>query len=86
MSKKMIVFALALISFGFCLSVSAAVDADLTATYASGTAFMTDNKSAIMTFIAGLAGAALVIGLGKLALIMAVKWIKKAFSGGNKRR
>jgi len=57
----------------------AAVDADLTATMASGTAMVTDNKGQVLTYIAGLVAVTLVIALGKAGLYKAKGMIIKAF-------
>jgi len=66
--------------------VSAAADTDLVATLASTTTMVTDQKATILSFIVGIALIALVIGLAKVGIVMASKWIKGAFGGGRKRR
>jgi len=67
------------LSLALVNSVSAATDADLTASLASSTALMTDNKGLILTFIVGLVGITLVIALGKAGVFKAKSMIVKAF-------
>lgn len=64
----------------------AAADADLTSTLASSTALATDNKLTLLAYFVAIGAIVLILRLAKGGIIMAIKWITKAFSGGGKRR
>jgi len=72
--------------FGATSVTKAAADTDLTTSFASSTAMLSDNKAQILGYIVGIALIALVIRLGKSGVIMAIKWIMAAFAGKGKRR
>jgi len=67
------------VAFTLGLNVTLAADADLTNAFASGTGYMSDNKSIILVFLAGIFGIYLVIKLGKVGLRKGVTMIISAF-------
>lgn len=92
LSKKMsskIAVAMSL-AFAFAVSVilpaSAAIDSDLQDTISTSTAMVADLKVPILAFFGALAVLVLTITVGKGALIMAIRWVKKAIFGGKKKR
>lgn len=73
-------------SFLSCVGFAhAAADADLVNTIASTTAVAQDNKSVMIQFYVTLGLISLGIGLSVGAIIVSIKWIKRALFGGRRR-
>jgi len=64
----------------------AAADSDLTAAFASSTASLTDNKGAVLSWIAGVFGIVILIVIVIAALSRARRQIGGAIGGGRRRR
>ena len=67
-------------------AVHAAADADLTAAFATGTAALTDNKGAVLTWIVGVFGVVILITIVIAALSRARRQVGGAIGGGRRRR
>jgi len=67
-------------------AVHAAADTDLVATYASGTAYMTDNKGASLGWIAGVFGFVLIVTIVTASFARARRNVGGAIGGGKRRR
>lgn len=64
----------------------AAADSDLTTAFASSTASLTDNKGAVLSWIAGVFGVVILITIVVAALSRARRQVGGAIGGGRRRR
>jgi len=86
MFKKIGVGLMGLLGLLGAKATMAAADADLTAAFASGTAALTDNKGAVLSWIAGVFGVVILITIVVGALSRARRQIGGAVGGGKRRR
>jgi len=68
------------------LFVKAVEDSDLGSALASSTAFATDNKSQILTYIVGIIVVVFVITIAKKAILWGFSKIASVFGRGRRRR
>lgn len=66
-------------------TASAAPDPDLVNTIASTTAIANDNKATMISYYVALGMIALAIGLSKGAVLVSIRWIKRALFGGRRK-
>lgn len=86
MLKKLYAFVAVLGGAFYAMSVKAAADTDLTAAIASSTGVLTDNKGAVVGFMASIFGITIFFVIVKKLLGSARAQVAGSIGGGRRRR